>query len=95
MITDNLSAEELALLTNIIAIEICKGKSTRDINIIANIYDSISTQMFLIAAQRDYIDNNEPNSNNGSNNSNSNSKNNNSPIINQDVQGTNYRSKSK
>jgi len=56
MITDNLSAEELALLTNIIAIEICKGKSTRDINIIANIYDSISTQMFLIAAQRDYID---------------------------------------
>ena len=56
MITDNLSPEELTLLTNLIAIEISKGKSSDEITIIASIYDSISTQMFLIAAQRDYID---------------------------------------
>ena len=56
MISDNLSPEELTLLTTFIAIEISKGKSTEEINIIASIYDSISSQMFLIADQRDYID---------------------------------------
>lgn len=64
MITDNLSPEELALLSNLIAIEISKGKSTGEITIIASIYDSISTQMFLIADQRDYIDNMQTNNNN-------------------------------
>lgn len=63
MITDNLSPEELTLLTTFIAIEICKGKSTEEITIIASIYDSISTQMFLIANQRDYIDNMQINNN--------------------------------
>lgn len=56
MIADNLSPEELVLLTNLIAIEISKGKSTEEITIIASIYDSISTQMYLIADQRDYIE---------------------------------------
>jgi len=55
MITDNLSPEELSLLCTIIAIEICKNKTVDEINIIAAIYDSISTQMVVISTQKDYL----------------------------------------
>ena len=56
MVTDNLSPEELAFLVNFIAIDLCKGRNTKEIERVATLYSSIASQMFLIISQRNYIE---------------------------------------
>ena len=55
MITDNLSPEELAFFVSMIAINLCNGRKKEEIELVATLYSSIASQMFLILEQKDYL----------------------------------------
>ena len=55
LITDNLTAEELAILSNIIALDLCKDKSINEINVLGNVIETIGCIMLTVAAQRQQL----------------------------------------
>lgn len=55
LITDNLTSEELAILSNIIALDLCKDKSINEINVLGNVIETIGCIMLTVAAQRQQL----------------------------------------
>ena len=53
---DCISPEELAILANLIALEISKGKSTNELNVLGNLISAIGTIISTIAAQKQNIE---------------------------------------
>jgi hypothetical protein len=49
---DNVSPDELTLLTSLIAISISKGLNTDDLSLIATVLSTIAGNLFLIVAKR-------------------------------------------
>ncbi|ASW42318.1 hypothetical protein [Clostridium isatidis] len=56
LFTDNLSPEELAILSNIIAIELSKDRTASEISVIASFLSAVGDIMEVIAAQREYLE---------------------------------------
>lgn len=56
IITDNLTSEELVILSNIIALDLCKDKTINEINVLGNIFDTIGAIMLTVAAQRQQLE---------------------------------------
>jgi len=54
-IIDNLSPEDLLILTNAITISLSKDKSSDEINVLGNFIVGIGCLMLTIAAQQQYI----------------------------------------
>lgn len=54
-IIDNLSPEDLLILTNTIAISLSKDRSADEINVLGNFIVGIGCLMLTIAAQQQYI----------------------------------------
>ncbi|MBU3109978.1 hypothetical protein [Clostridium lacusfryxellense] len=54
-IIDDLSPEDLLILTNAIAIAFSKGKSADEINVLGNFIVGIGCLMLTIASQQQYI----------------------------------------
>lgn len=55
IITDNLTSEELAILSNIIALDLCKDKTVNEINVLGNVIETIGCIMLTVAAQRQQL----------------------------------------
>ena len=72
---DNLSPEDLLILTNVIAVSLSESKTTIEINVIGNFVESIGCLMLTIAAQQEYLNTLQEN-NNTNNNSNQQNTNN-------------------
>lgn len=53
---DNLSPEDLVILTNAFAISFSKNKSVDEINVLGNFIVGIGCLMLTIAAQQQYIE---------------------------------------
>ena len=56
IITDNLTSEELAILSNIIALDLCKDKTVNEINVLGNVIETIGCIMLTIAAQKQQLE---------------------------------------
>ena len=56
LITDNLTSEELVILSNIIALDLCKDKSINEINVLGNVIETIGCIMLTVAAQRQQLE---------------------------------------
>ncbi|MBU5456062.1 hypothetical protein [Caproiciproducens sp. MSJ-32] len=56
LFTDNLSPEELAILSNILAIELSKDRTASGISVIASFLSAVGDIMAVIAAQREYLE---------------------------------------
>jgi|GEM_PF-1950769 len=56
LFTDNLSPEELAILSNILAIELSKDRTASEISVIASFLSAVGDIMAVIAAQREYLE---------------------------------------
>lgn len=55
IITDNLTSEELVILSNIIALDLCKDKTINEINVLGNVIETIGCVMLTVAAQRQQL----------------------------------------
>lgn len=56
IITDNLTSEELVILSNIIALDLCKDKTINEINVLGNVIETIGCIMLTVAAQRQQLE---------------------------------------
>ncbi|NMF06837.1 hypothetical protein ACUH7Y_16745 [Clostridium beijerinckii] len=81
---DNLSPEDLLILTNAFAISFSKDKTADEINVLGNFIVGIGCLMLTIASQQQYLtilqearNSNATQNNNNSNNRNNNNNNNN------------------
>lgn len=52
-----ISPEELALLANLIALELSKGKSADELNVLGNLLAAVGTIISTIAAQKQNLEN--------------------------------------
>lgn len=48
--TDNFTPEELAILSNVIAIELCKDRAANEISVISSFLSAVGDIMAIIAA---------------------------------------------
>ena len=55
IITDKLTSEELVILSNIIALDLCKDKTVNEINVLGNVIETIGCIMLTVAAQRQQL----------------------------------------
>ena len=58
---DNLSPEDLILLTNAIALSLSKDKTVLEINTLGNFVVGIGCLMLTIASQQDYLESKQQN----------------------------------
>lgn len=65
--TDNLSTEDLLILTNAIALALSKNKSADEINVLGNFIVGIGCLMLTIAAQEQRLESLQQEKNNKSN----------------------------
>lgn len=56
IITDNLTSEELVVLINIIALDLCKDRTINEINVLGNVFEAIGSVMLTVAAQRQQLE---------------------------------------
>ncbi|EPY2274439.1 hypothetical protein ACXAUS_003336 [Clostridium sporogenes] len=54
---NSISPEELALLANLIALELSKGKSVNELNVLGNLLAAVGTIISTIAAQKQNLQN--------------------------------------
>ncbi|GAE00973.1 hypothetical protein CBO05C_0663 [Clostridium botulinum B str. Osaka05] len=54
---NSISPEELALLANLIALELSKGKSVNELNVLGNLLAAVGTIISTIAAQKQNLEN--------------------------------------
>lgn len=54
--TDNFTPEELAILSNVIAIELCKDRTANEISVISSFLSAVGDIMAIIAAQREQLE---------------------------------------
>jgi len=52
-----ISPEELALLANLIALELSKGKNANELNVLGNLLAAVGTIISTIAAQKQNLEN--------------------------------------
>ncbi|MGO5074067.1 hypothetical protein ACTQ4K_08995 [Clostridium sporogenes] len=52
-----ISPEELALLANLIALQLSKGKSVNELNVLGNLLAAVGTIISTIAAQKQNLQN--------------------------------------
>lgn len=55
IITDKLTSEELVVLSNIIALDLCKDKTVNEINVLGNVIETIGCIMLTVAAQKQQL----------------------------------------
>ena len=55
IITDKLTSEELSILSNVIALDLCKDKTVNEINVLGNVIETIGCIMLTVAAQRQQL----------------------------------------
>ena len=56
IITDNLTSEELVVLINIIALDLCRDRTINEINVLGNVFEGIGSIMLTVAAQRQQLE---------------------------------------
>ncbi len=52
-----ISPEELALLANLIALELSRGKNANELNVLGNLVAAVGTILLTIAAQKRNLEN--------------------------------------
>lgn len=52
-----ISPEELALLANLIALQLSKGKNINELNVLGNLVAAVGTILLTIAAQKQNLEN--------------------------------------
>ncbi|APH15155.1 hypothetical protein B2H94_00345 [Clostridium sporogenes] len=52
-----ISPEELALLANLIALELSRGKNANELNVLGNLVAAVGTILLTIAAQKQNLEN--------------------------------------
>lgn len=67
---NNLSPEDLLILTNILAVSFSEGKTAIEIDVLGNFFVGIGCLMLTLASQKEYLNTlQEANNNNNDNNS--------------------------
>ncbi|NSA17885.1 hypothetical protein FHU25_001845 [Clostridium saccharobutylicum] len=70
---NNLSPEDLLILTNILAVSFSEGKTAIEMDVLGNFFVGIGCLMLTMAAQKEYLNTlQEANNNNNNNNNNDN-----------------------
>ncbi|PIH04807.1 hypothetical protein [Clostridium combesii] len=52
-----ISLEELALVANLIALELSRGKNTNELNVLGNLIATVGTILLTIAAKKQNLEN--------------------------------------